>query len=473
VNRFRGTIAALVALVLVGVGYVVLRNSADPVVAPEIEPALFSFEKEDLVGIKVVRPDQTIEIVKSDGEWTVVGDTWRPSASMVRRIAHQIHDLTARAIVTEGTEDLALYGLEEGAITITLTLEGGEELAFRAGDPNPSSVSWYILPLPEKRVYTVKKAAIDYYRLSLEEFREHRIASLDADDAQSVDATVDGRRIRVHRTGEKTWAMDEPVAMDAARQEVRTMLGRTGALKAFEFVADAPEDLSQWGLEPPEHTVAITLSASDDITLRVGSAIADSDPPQAYVYREEDDAVYAVRSGFLEAFRQPIEKYRLRKILGKHEWDVIAMDVTQGEQQVRLEKSPDGWRWPDGQKVSGSTPKRLAGRAADIDAKAFHDPPLSAARFGLESPSATVALTFEGGTSATVELGDRLSVGQGESEQRRVYVRIAGAENVYEQDASLASVVEDLFREYGRKLERDDEKRIRDGSETVPVEQEE
>lgn len=475
VRRFRGTLlAALLLFALVG-GWLISEQLQPEAPTYEEAPALFDFEKEDMVGVRVERPDVTIELAYEGGEWTVVGQPWRPSRSMVRRVAHQIHDLTARATVAsvEQAEEVSTYGLGEDAIRVSLTLKDGSTVQFEAGDPNPTSVSYYIRPLPDGDVYVVKKAAVDYYRLPLEEFRERRFAWLDADDADTIDATVDGRTLSLQRVGPKQWRMTEPVEQPAARDEVRTMLGRTGALKAFDFLADQPDErtLARYGLEPARHRVRIGMSSGDPITVRIGDPVPGSDPSQSYAYREEDDAIYATRDGFLDAFQLPIEQYRRRRIVGRYEWDVQELRLRRGEDLVELYRTSDGWRWADGTPVPGSTPKRLASRVADARALAFHDEPVPGA--GLQPPWATVSLVFEDG-ERSVFVGAEREVpveGQPYPETRR-YLRVDGDPVIYEVDGSVGSVIEDAVREHGRKLERDSEKRIRAAAGSEDAEEE-
>jgi hypothetical protein len=455
-KRFRGAFLAIGAAIVVGAVYVATKPP--PAETQDVTPDLFRFEKEDLVGVKVVRHDSTIEMVLKDGEWQVVGETWRPSRSMVRRVAHQIHDLTARAVVADAVEDPSVYGVGDDAIEVTLTLKDGRTLTFKAGDPNPTSVSYYIRPIPGDTVYVVKKSAVDYYRLSLEEFRERRFAWLDADDATDIEGEIGGTKLVFHKGDGDRWKMSSPIAQDANREEIRTILGRTGALKASAFVEDQPKDLAKYGLEPPYARMRIAQSTGETVTLRVGSVIAGTDPQERYVYRDEDDAVYSARDGFLEAWTLPPEKYRNRVILGKHEWDVKSYVAKLGGEELAVTKSAKDWQWPDGSPIPGSTPARVAGRAAEIEAKAFHDAPPAGA--GLQPPFASVALTFEEGVR-TVTVGAATRSGD---EERR-YVQVDGDPVVYEVDAGVAEVIEDLFREYGRKVERDAERRVREDGE--------
>ena len=287
---------------------------------------------------------------------------------------------------------------------------------------------------------------------------------LDADEAEFIEATVDDRKMAFHRVAPRQWRQTEPVEQDAAREEIRTMLGRTGALKAFEFAADDPSDLSVYGLEPPQHKVRIGLSSGEVISLWVGEVIPDTDPQQRYIYRVEDKAVYASRDGFLEAFQHPVERYRKRKIIGKHEWDVQATVVTRDGEEIRIDRTSDGWRWPDGAPVPGSTPKRLAGRAAEIEAIQFFDEPPETPS-GLDPPWAEIILEFDVDNFRTVWLGEKWEEPSEDEEYRtlkRQFAQVDGSDTIYGIDGALGSIVDDLFREYNRKIDRDAETKMRD-----------
>lgn len=488
-NRFRGALALLAICALLGLGLWLTRTP--PGVEVELTPAVFRFEKEDLVGVKVVRPDGSgIELVEQEGKWRVVGEPWRPSRAMVRRIGHQLHDLTARAVVAEGVTDPETYGLGAAAIRVALTLRDGQKIEFEAGDPNPSSVSWYLRPLPGDTVYVVKKSAIDYYRLSIEEFRERKFAQLDADAATAITYVgPEGAERRFEReppppVGDEpkggAWRMTTPVAWAANREEIRSMLGRSGALKADVFVEDGPQDLAAFGLDKPRAKVTIALRGADPVTLVVG-AIAPTPSEHVgdtherrYVLRAEDDAIYVARVGFLEAFEAPIETYRRRDVVGRHAWDVRRYVVTRGGVAIAVEKSSDGWRWPDGGPIPGSTPERVASTAAELQALAFHDADVAAS--GLAAPSFEIALSFaDGARTITVgsafegppEPAPAIPAGMGLAPPKprsgtRYYARLDGDPVTYEVDDRLAETVDDLFREYARKGERDAEKRIDD-----------
>ncbi len=469
-RRFRGALVALIALGAVGatLGIVDAMRPKLPT-SDELKPMLYRFEKDDLVGAKIVRPDQSLELTKVEGEWLIAGQPWRPARSMTRKIAHQLHDLTARAEVIEHEENLSVYGLGEDAIHVLLTMRDGDTHEFEVGDPNPTSVSFYIRPLPAGRVFVVKKSSMDFWRVDIDAFRETKFATFDADDAVGIDATVDSRQLSLHRTGELTWEMTAPVTQRASRDAARMMLGRVAALTAQDVVQEGRNGLVRLGADPPKHIVRITMATGDSVTLHFGDPIPETDPSQSYVYSVEEDAVFVVKDGLLDAYRKTVEEYRNEVLFpGNHEWTVERMVVRQGTvNELALERTSDGWRWPDGQSIPGSTPKRVAGAAADLRAVGFHDVVPKGA--SLEVPTATVVLTFQDGNTARVDVGSSFDVMVRDRTAKRSFVRIEGDPTVYEVDGMLSEVCADLFREYGRKTERDAERHL-DLAPSPPVE---
>ena len=450
-RRFRGSVVAVVILaVVLGLSRLSSRDEAPEGFDPEL---LFRFDKDAMVGFAIERPDTTLEIRLVDGVWTTIGETWRPNRAMIRRVAHQLHDLDARANVVSDPDDPAVYGLGPGAIEVRVDLDDGETIALRVGDPNPTSVSYYMQRSPDPAVYVVKKAAMDFFRLDRAAFREDRIAQFDAADVVALTATVDGRRIAVERTGKLTWRMLEPVAQEASRDKVRTMLGRISAMRAIQFIADDPSDLSRWDLGEDADRIEVDLGAGSVVGIRVGDVAIDSG--HRFVFHEPDRSVYLVKDGLLEPFGESADAMRNRVMIGKHEWDVVAMVVTGPDQPpLALNRSADDdWRWPDGSVIPGSTPDRVAGRAADLRAITFHDVP--PADPGFDPPAATIALTFDDGTSATVELGRSWTVAADpgpssdvpRSEQHQ-FARVGAEATVVEIDGGLIDVVEDLWREH-------------------------
>ena len=502
-KAFRGTILALLLLVVVGVVvWFVHPTMLFPPDKVESEPRLFDFEKHEMVKAEVTRPDGvTIVLAEHEGKWIIEGTNFVAGRSMVNRIKHQIHDLSARATVVENPEAPELYGLGANAVHVKLTLRDGRTIEFLAGDPNPSSVSYYVQRKDDNVVYTVKKAAVDYYSLTLEEFREQRFASFDSKDATRLEVALAGQpKVVLERSGDDEWRMLEPHPMNAEVDVVKRMLGRVAALKAKDYIPVAEgADLSPYGLATPRAEIDIKFASRDPLHVLVG-ADAPSDNKYeelAYVMVQGDDTVYVAKRGLLDDFAQDPKELRNRRVVEMKSDDVTTIDAVlhaepgedlEGEAGVRY--SAEQWVWADGVPVPGSTPSRVAERVAELEVVEFvEDHPKHLEKYGLKPPVARVVLTDKDFNERVVLIGSygpsvKLTDPEGkEIERKRRYASIEppatgetvdvpeGSEKpgaVYLVDDSVMSVVQDMIREYNRKKKKDEEKAAR--REKIPSE---
>ena len=470
-KTFKGTLLVAVALVAVVLFVVFVEKPVEDTVDVEDRP-IFTFEKQDLVQARVTRPDgSVITLVEQPTGWIIEETGFRASKSMVNRVKHQLHDLTARAVVVEDPEDPALYGLGASQrVHVALTFRDGGQQEFYGGDPNPSAVSYYIQPLPEGVIYTVKKSAVDYYVLDFDDFRERRFAGFNSKDADSIQAALpEGGTLKLQRTGETTWVMRAPLEMDVALDDARSLLGRIAVLKASEFVADLEEgqDTSEWGLAEPRAQITISFGTRAPLTLQVGDRVpGDADPPLAYMTVLGDGTVYTAKDAFLDDFVKDPEEFRNRRIGSLDDQDVVSLHVQLLEHEsedmvdeVPLAKKGDVWMWWDDTPVPGSTPRRLASRVTSLEAQEFYDSPGRLAQYGLDTPVARVTAKDDLGEGFTLLLGD---AGEPlETEDRpiqRIYAMVEGQQGVVLIDESVLSVVEDSVREQRRKKKKEAEK---------------
>jgi hypothetical protein len=474
---FKGSILAGAALLLLWLGLHFMETEADPetegLVIKAVATSLFRFEKQDVVRIEVRRPEDSLVLSSGSDGWTVEPGGFPASRSMVSRVKHQLHDLDARAQVIVDPDAFALYGLGPQAIEVSVSLRDGKVIRFAGGDPNPSSVSYYIRPLPGDVVYTVKKSALDFYSFTIDSFREPRFAIFDAKDVVRMEADLpQGKRLVFQREGESNWQMLEPLSMDAEADRVRALLGRVGALKAREFVREIEvgddTDLGLYGLMDPVARIQISFGSRDPIDLRIGRNVSDKeDENHAYMMMGDGPSIYTARRGLLEDYTQDPQNLRNRAFMPLLADDLREIEIHLTEQEegdpagrVLLKLVSDSWKWDDGRPVPGSTPKRVAARLTGIRANGFVDDAKEIAKAKLKSPLATVRLTDAEGRIATLLLGQKGPPVVDDLEDReleRYYAKLEGGDQVYLVDKGILSVLKDAVREHNRKLGKDEE----------------
>jgi len=472
-KAFRGTLLALLALALVvGAWWFVRPPPPAPVAKDkgkkEEGVQLFNFEKSELVRVEVARPEGTITLTEKPDGWWIEGDELHASKSMVNRVKHQLHDLVSRAVVVENPDAPALYGLGEGAIHVTLTFRDGTVQKFDAGDPNPSGVSFYLRPIPGDLIYTVKKSAVDYYSLSLAEFRERRFASFDSKDVDALEAIrQDGSTLKFQRIGEHDWDLFSPESFGADDGDVRSLLGRISAMKAIQFVADSAPDPAVYGFDAPRLTVKLHFSARPTLTLVVGKPTGELDGtyPLAYARLAEEDSVYAVRDGLLEDYAAAASTFRLKEFVRldpNRISQVVATWADTGRDKdlngtVTVRMAAETWQWEDGVPVPGSTPKRVAQRAGGLSSDEFVSAVADDTKLGFDHPLATLVMSDMDGATRTLLIGKPApkSVDPDGNAQDRYYARVKEFPEAYIVEAGVTEVVKDLMREHRRKADGD------------------
>jgi hypothetical protein len=473
-KAFRGSAVALALLVCAFALVWVLKPAVFH--APVVEGQnIFSFEKHELVRVSVERPEgETVVLLEEQGQWIIENSGHVAGRSMVNRVKHQIHDLTARASVVDSPDNPALYGFGPSAVNVTLTLRGGEAIGFAVGDPNPTAVSYYIQPVGSEVIYTVQKAAVDYYSLTLDEFRERRFATFDTKDVTGFTASIQssGVALDMQRMGDRQWRMKSPIEMSADDDHARRLLGRISALKAVRFESRAEADLAAYGFDTPRLDVSIRFASRESMRVQVGND-APTDgrfDALAYVLLDDDDTVYVARSGLLEEFHRDPASMRNRRVVKMSHEDVVSIDATlagterdplTGSGSVRFVSSQ--WVWKDGVPVSGSTPKRVAQRLAELEVDEFVDGEVSPEALGMDPPRARVVLKDAAEGARIVRIGSTgpdYQDSDGQPHQRH-YAQLEGEAPVYLVHSGVLDVIRDLVRESGRKDKKDSEKAAR------------
>ena len=487
-KTFRGTFIALVALILVWWFTRPADDSTHTPVGGDDAPELFQFEKSALTRVDIIRSGETLSLAeRPDGVWRIEGPDWPAASSMVNRIKHQLHDLTARASVVDDPDQPELYGLGAHAIRVTLTFHDRDPLTFEVGDPNPSSVSWYLRPLPGQRIYTAKKSAMDSFEMPISEFRERRFATFEAADADRIEASVVGTApLTLQRTGKRAWSLESPIQGRASAEAARRLLGRISALKASEFGPDSPEDLNEFGLDQPRATLRVKFASRDDLVLRIGNRVppdegaepASDREQRAYMSIEGQPTIFVARDQLLTDFTDPPDLLRnLRFVrlepasiaqytLALHDHDGLST-----AEPIKIRRTGDKWMWQDGSLAAGSTTGRVAERASKLRAKEIVAKQASP-QHGMDNPRLQITLETDDevvrvlsiGAEGPAELvqpppapgppGGPPMTTEGPREERRFYAQVDDDPMVYLVDSTVLATAEDLHRELIRRQDK-------------------
>ena len=165
-NRGKKLIILCCALVVLGAGYVVARTVyAEPT---EEEEGVALAAPEEASRLEWTYEGATLALVKEDDSWSYADDDVFPlDQSVPENMTSVLSGLTASRVLDEPGE-LADYGLDEPALTVTATDADGTAYTFAVGDQNEVSQEYYLLYNgDESKVYMVDSSLGDAFSLGL------------------------------------------------------------------------------------------------------------------------------------------------------------------------------------------------------------------------------------------------------------------------------------------------------------------
>ena len=165
-NRGKKLIILCCALVVLGAGYVVARTVyAEPT---EEEEGVALAAPEEASRLEWTYEGATLALVKEDDSWSYADDDVFPlDQSVPENMTGVLSGLTASRVLDEPGE-LADYGLDEPALTVTATDADGTAYTFAVGDQNEVSQEYYLLYNgDESKVYMVDSSLGDAFSLGL------------------------------------------------------------------------------------------------------------------------------------------------------------------------------------------------------------------------------------------------------------------------------------------------------------------
>jgi hypothetical protein len=271
-----------------------------------------------------------------------------------------------------------------------------------------------------------QQAAEESRLLSVEASSVQEIEILSKASPASEEAAAEPQSIQVSRVseaaGETGWQITEPITAEADDFAISNLLGKVTTLEPQTEIA-ASADLSQYGLDPAQSTLILTLEDGAQQRLNLGREDFD----QTGIYLQVGERVVTVPRSDQQVLTPDLFTLR-SKTLAQVERSAIADVVIQGpESTIKLVQTANGWQIQEPQDlpVDESSLDGLINPLLSLQASSFVAESKSEAdleEFGLRQPTSVVTVTLEpnaeaGLTNIVLNLG-----AQTQTDPPQVYV---------------------------------------------------
>jgi len=440
--RLRNTIIVLVLFAMVG-GYAFIVSHYSETEATQ---KLIAVKQDDIAKIELKYSDRDIVLERDKGKpWRLVKPVGADAdQAQANNLARAIAEGVLVRTLDDKPADLAPFGLKPPTTTVTVTTFDHKTVpAIEVGKSTPIGFNTYVRLANSPAVLLTEGAFSSGMNKTVNDLRVRDLMAFKLDDVEKLTIARDnGQTVEIDRDGDN-WKIVKPAPSPADDTAVRMALGTLVNARASDFVADAPGNVNQYGLEKPHLTATVVLKNGEQQSMLFGFKQNEQGKSGIYARRGERAPVYAVAEYVMTSLDKSPLDFRDKTIVKVDPEMVETVKVKNGDGEFTLKRAPVGkWDVIVGGKTSeGDIPvvERVLNQFRDLKGESIvADPMPSAQPFGLDNPAWEITLVGKDGKDlSTVKLA-KISVRPtappipGEPPQRNEYYATAsGSKAVY------------------------------------------
>lgn len=398
--RFRNTLIALIVLLIIG-GYAFVNYYFS---RPEAAKTVFEIKPEDIAKIDLKYPDREIVIERNKGEPWMVTKPFGVKADQTaaNNLARAIADAQITRTVEDQPANLSPFGLDKPQTIVTVTTTNGKTLpGIEIGKTTPIGFNTYIKFTGKPAVMLTASAFQSGMNKTVNQLRDRELMTFNVDDVKKLTiARDDAPEIEIDREGGQ-WKIVKPQPYLADQTQVHQILSTLANAKVSDFIADAPADVSQYGLVKPHLTVTV-YTGKEQQSLLFGFKQKEQGKDGIYARRGERAPVYTVYGYMLSNVDKSLLDLRDKTVMRFDPAKVETVKLDSQGKQLTLKRAPGG-KWDviqGGKTTPADVPvvERFLDQIRDLKGNSIvMDPMTHPEVFGMNAPSMIVGLLDKDG----------------------------------------------------------------------------
>lgn len=418
-------IIAIAAVLAVGVYYLEVKDAKprDSAEKPDTTKPAFTFQREDIASITLIRGGETANFEDRDGKWFITDVGAPADSSAVDSIARSVAAAKIeKTVPAEG--DLNPFGLNEPAVTLEIKLKNGEQHKIVLGSKDFSNLSVYAKIDDQSDIALLPAAVLTDSDKPLSDLRERSVLGVSQFDVKSLTIQNENGRLELAKDG-GDWKLTGPIQGDADSAEVSSLVSEITTAKVSDFVDHPESDLSKYGLDKPKITLTAKLEGGERI-LSIGSE-ADGD---YYAKTSERTQIFKIGSLLYEKLNIKPASLRSKQIVKVEEDQITQIQIKNPNTKLTAEKKEDNWVVTDpGDKKDKSFESWRVFSPLDTKATEIVDSPSASVKAKVAKPAVEIRLKAKDGKTTVIRVSDK----DGED----VYVTVEGRSTVYKVGKDL------------------------------------
>ena len=277
-----------------------LLASADKPLNDWLDRSLLGISEYDVTSLKLTNENGTLELTKKDSEWTLTAPS--ASAAETSDVSSLITDVTsakAESIVNEDTSDLAKFGLNKTAITVSAKLNTGGEKVLQIG--SKVNDAYYAKTSDNPKVLKIFGTLFETLnKAKFASLRSKQFYKINRDELTRFEIKNENGKLVTEKKDDK-WLVVEPA--DKKDKEAQPFkLFTPFESKASEILDKATAAINAKFVKPAAE-IRLTEKSGKTTVLKVSQADGDD----IYIRVEGRPEIYKMGKMMLESFNYKIE----------------------------------------------------------------------------------------------------------------------------------------------------------------------
>jgi uncharacterized protein DUF4340 len=355
-------------------------------------------EAKDVEEIAVRKGDAEAFRLKKTGEtWSLVAPA---SASADRRaaddLAMSLATLRVEREIEANPQKPADFGLAPPAVEVTFKAKG-QERTVKLGAKSPSGIWAYAQEAGKPAILLVPEGLLKDVQKPPSEFRDRTLLTFERKDVKTVEVRGPAGQVvaAVAAKGAEEWQLTAPLTTPADREAITGLLEKLRGAKIKEFVADAPKNPAEYGLDRPTR---VTLGVGEEAsrtarTLRFGKAVPEK--KGVYAQREGDRTVLLVEEDLWKSVPASAMALRDKTVFAYDRGKVERVELESPKGKVALALQDGKWRItaPVALRADEGAMSQVLFKARDLRARDFvAEDAKRLAAYGLDKPQIRISV---------------------------------------------------------------------------------
>ncbi|MGH9851278.1 MAG: DUF4340 domain-containing protein [Blastocatellia bacterium] len=408
------------AVAAVTVYYLDIKPGKPRDAEPETSKSAFSFSRDDITSISLVRGGETINFENQNNKWVITQPV--NAAADESALNSLVGDLVSARIEREfapAGNDLKQYGLAEPAVKLEVKLKNGQSHRVELGTKDPSDASAYAKINGAQNVALLPAALLTSADKPLNDLRDRSVLGATQYELASVKINNESGSYELEKK-ESEWNIKGPVEGPADENAVSSMLSEITGAKAAEIVSDTTDDLAKYGLDKSKVSITTKLATGAERTITIGSKVDD----KYYAKASDRSQIVKVEESFYDKLNTKLADLRSKQFIKFNRDDLTKVYIKNPNVTLVAEKKDDKWlvTEPADKKDKEAQTFKLFS-PLETQATEVIDKLTGAIAAKLAKPAVEVRLTDKNGKTTTI----KVSSADGDN----VYVRVEGRPEVY------------------------------------------